>query len=494
MTAFTEKLDRAASAATCAVLEIGGASLIGSGVIGLAAGGSGAVPLAVGAAAVMASNYLGCSGWDPNQGEPSAPTGPNVCYEGGSTFKIQQLNNGVFQGSTTPEIKRITKVEFDGNEICGTGGSRDGYTIFWEKEGGETGSTGLFDAGPCGGTVYTWDQVWTGDSTCNVPAPQPPIVVIPPFDYTDPEDGCSLTVNFEGFASGAGGNANPVYKIEPNAATRAESDVIGGCNFEPVIYMGDPNGGPPYVGPYKPEWDEPSDDPYPWADDLRKIAEGIANTATKEDLDEKFDTPLPEATYRLRSVCEVDGNGNPVQEEVAVSIPELAAFAALTARLDAIIPLLQGQKDFKQPTCAPQKAQGDLRTISFRSEEVSPNGKSCLRKRLRYRSISGIGLPELIDHWKDFSFRAGPVVVKHRGSNWGTITVWASDAAEGKRVIRHAAAEAGIDANQTGRWEVGGSVSTRLGMPGTMNVDTTGGYYWITARDGSNNRPLVGMT
>ena len=37
MTAFTEKLDRAAGAATCAVLEVGGATLIGSGVVGLAA-------------------------------------------------------------------------------------------------------------------------------------------------------------------------------------------------------------------------------------------------------------------------------------------------------------------------------------------------------------------------------------------------------------------------------------------------------------------------
>jgi hypothetical protein len=30
-------------------------------------------------------------------------------------------------------------------------------------------------------------------------------------------------------------------------------------------------------------------------------------------------------------------------------------------------------------------------------------------------------------------------------------------------------------------------------VPGTMRVDTTGGYYWITARDGSNGRPLVAI-
>jgi hypothetical protein len=37
--------------------------------------------------------------------------------------------------------------------------------------------------------------------------------------------------------------------------------VIGGCNFEPVIYTGDPGGpGPPFVGPWDPDWDTPGDD------------------------------------------------------------------------------------------------------------------------------------------------------------------------------------------------------------------------------------------
>ena len=167
---------------------------------------------------------------------------------------------------------------------------------------------------------------------------------------------------------------------------------------------------------------------------------------------------------------------------------------AIAQRIDAIVPLLQAQKDFKQPVCSPAKAQGDLRAISFRSEEVSPNGKSCLRKRLRYRSLSGIGLDGLVDHWKDFSYSAGPVIVKNLGSTCGTLTVWASSIGEGKRVILHAFAEAGVDANQAGRWEISSSTSTRRGMPGTMNIDTTGGYYWITARDGSSNRPIVAMT
>ena len=49
----------------------------------------------------------------------------------------------------------------------------------------------------------------------------------------------------------------------------------------------------------------------------------------------------------------------------------------------------------------------------------------------------------------------------------------------------------GFDPDQTGRWSVGGSGSPRLGVSDTMRVRTTGGYYWITARDGAEGRPLV---
>ena len=107
MTAFTEKLDRAASAATCGVLTAGGAALIGSGAVSLVAGGAGAVPLAAGAAALMAANYIGCDGWDPNQGQPSPAPGPQLCWEGASTYQLIGLKDGVGYGSATPVIQKI---------------------------------------------------------------------------------------------------------------------------------------------------------------------------------------------------------------------------------------------------------------------------------------------------------------------------------------------------------------------------------------------------
>lgn len=142
----------------------------------------------------------------------------------------------------------------------------------------------------------------------------------------------------------------------------------------------------------------------------------------------------------------------------------------------------------------PPIPEGEFRTISFRSDETSPYGKSRLRKRIRYRSVSGNDLGALVDYWKDFSYEGGPTRVRWTGGAWGTVEVWASTEAEGKRVIQHAAGEAGFDPFETGHWSVRVSSSSRLGVRGTVRVDTTGGYYWITDRDGSDQRPTVALT
>lgn len=168
----------------------------------------------------------------------------------------------------------------------------------------------------------------------------------------------------------------------------------------------------------------------------------------------------------------------------------------LARRLDAVAWLIDEANLIPYRACAPEKPtlEGDWRTISFISDETSPYGKSRLRKRFRYRSVSGLGLGEVIDHWRDFTWQAGPVCVQHSGASWGTPQVWAASVDEGKRVILHAAREAGIDADKTGRWTVSGSAGARYGVSGTMRVRQKGGYYWITARDGSEARPLVAET
>ena len=200
-------------------------------------------------------------------------------------------------------------------------------------------------------------------------------------------------------------------------------------------------------------------------------------------------------TYTLTGVCEeLNDDG----QQPVFSTPVLGGSfdVAALSRLDAMQALLQAHLGYKTPTCGSTRPElkGDWRTIAFISDEQSPDGRNRLRKRLRYRSESSNDLGGLIDHWADFVWSAGSVCVQHSGSSVGTPQVWASSADEGKRVIRHAFGEAGVDPDQVGKWTVGGSNNPRYGMPGTMRVRTTGGRYWITERLGSDGRPLVGLT
>jgi hypothetical protein len=169
----------------------------------------------------------------------------------------------------------------------------------------------------------------------------------------------------------------------------------------------------------------------------------------------------------------------------------------MMTRTNLLAEMVNDQFNGKTPICGPDEPpepEGEFRTISFRSEKTSPYGNSRLRKRLRYRSQQGVGLDALINYWKDFQWEAGPFRVRHTGSSWGAPEVWASSEDEGKRVLRHAAGEAGVDPDKVGRWSTRRSNSSRRGVSGTMNVDTTGGYYWITERDGSSHRPVVALT
>ena len=201
-------------------------------------------------------------------------------------------------------------------------------------------------------------------------------------------------------------------------------------------------------------------------------------------------------TFLFTAACDETEDGQ--KEQKMYALPGggdiSTCFEALAQQNKAIMDMLQQHLLWKTPVCPEEKPElkGDFRTISFISDETSPYGRARLRKRFRYRSMSGLGLGEVIDHWKDFSYAAGPVCVIHKGSPSGTPQVWAASESEGKRVIQHAFREAGIDPNQVGEWIVSSSDSARYGVSGQMRVNTKGGYYWITSRDGEDGMPLVG--
>ena len=276
MTAFTEKLDKAAGAAVCGVLNFGGSALIQAGFYTVGrAGGGGAAAIGIGAASLFAAQAAGCNDpWDPNK-PPEVPVGPPIpiCYEGASDFKIQQIQNGQAIPPVTPYVRKITGITTIPAGLPGSNENLDIAVISWQKDGGGQGEDSFFVGADDAGNSYAYRQDWEGDPTCSVPSP-PPGPEIPPFEYTDPVDGCSLTVNFKGFA-GTPNGVNPVFKIEPSAELLRAEEPIGGCNFAPTLYYSDPFGGPPVVAPYNPEWDEDTDDPFPWGPVLDEILEGV---------------------------------------------------------------------------------------------------------------------------------------------------------------------------------------------------------------------------
>ncbi|MGI9459011.1 MAG: hypothetical protein ACR2NF_03345, partial [Pirellulales bacterium] len=206
-----------------------------------------------------------------------------------------------------------------------------------------------------------------------------------------------------------------------------------------------------------------------------------------------FATEYPGLIYRMVSVCEKDASGEPISEQVKVPIPDLKAPDAQLARLDAIVELLQAHKNFKQPVCPNERPQleGDWITLRFESVESSPNSNRAIRKLLRYRSKSGAELGSITDYWRGFTWTTGPVIVTHADAWWGQPKCWAVSAAEGKRVLRHAAGEAGIDPDQVGRWIISGSRDPRYGVSLPVKFAGLDGGPWVTQRDSPSGPPLI---
>ena len=534
--------NRAAKAALCQTVADLGTGLATAGAWGLASAGAtggagaGAGLAALGGAAAANLVYgYGCSN-DPNADPPSGIDNPNIgCSEvsGCGFVEISQNGSTWIWGAPFYDGKKITGV-FRKTLEGDTSGIRY-WHVSWINcdDIPVTSNTGLGSDNFYVRLVpRIGEECIDGDPPFTDPGPYPPVRI------TDTETNCQVDVTVLGWVDEGNGRTGAAVRVQAVAEEgRAAGGVIGGCNFgDTIVYMGPGGGGGSGGGtPGEPgvpgEPGEPGGggdggsggdgggggsggdggsggggpinfpDPGPGTDDdglpfwfktLTDILTGAVGIAIGKALNDFFATEYPQDTYRLVSVCEKDESGEPISQSVEQPIPALKQFDAVIARLDALVPLLQGQKDFKQPICREKpELKGDWRTISFISDERSPFGSDRIRKRFRYRSESGTDLDGLVDHWADFVWNAGPVCVQHSGYSWGTPQVWAASVDEGKRVIQHAGREAGIDPNQVGQWTVSGSNNPRFGVPGTMRVCTKGGYYWITERLGSNGRPVV---
>lgn len=118
-----------------------------------------------------------------------------------------------------------------------------------------------------------------------------------------------------------------------------------------------------------------------------------------------------------------------------------------------------------------------------------------LRKVLRYRDQTGRPLSFHAVHWDGFTFMAGPVIVAASGP-WGTVQVWASTEAEGRRVVNHAAAAAGFDAVTGPDREVIVTATTnpRYGRVALMRVVTTVDGPAVSKRQGPSGSPELHQT
>jgi hypothetical protein len=227
---------------------------------------------------------------------------------------------------------------------------------------------------------------------------------------------------------------------------------------------------------------------------VRGALAGAAGWAVEKLLKSLFPETLPPVLYRLTSVCETNAAGEAVDRVVEADIPQLPFGEGLDARLGALVDIAQGLKDFRQPTCSKCfKPVGDFATIHFVSEEPAGAAGDRLQKVFRYRDQAGSTLEDTVNHWETFSWQAGPVCVISKGLSWGTPQVWAATAEEGRRVIRHAAAIAGVDLDSPDhRWVITASADPRFGRAGTMRVRVSRGILQISKRPATNGPPLKG--
>ena len=464
------------------------------------------VPLSdiVGVGLVMANAAAqkGCN-YDPNKTAPGGPQnyGINGCYKvalGGADIALYKADGtfGTMVRTNTDDVE-ITGVAYDVTTgqlsfttITSTG-QTSGGSFGWNVPavGGFLAFVGIDPPNSC--------LAFKDDSQGDDLTPED----IPVYNYTDSETGCEMNITFKGYGEGPAGDMFQITQIEPASSNglKAAGGIIGGCNFNPTIVINQIGGGgggggggtdTPITFPTPLPVPGPEDDW--WKNFAREALAGVAGAYLQEIISNFLAPVMPSSIYRMVSVCEKNASGEPISEAVEVPIPNLKAPEAQVARLDAIVELLQASKNFKQPICSDKpELLGNWVTVRFESIENSPQGTRPLRKLFRYRSQSALDLGQIAAYWENFTWNAGPVCVQHKNAWWGTPQCWAANADEGKRVIRFAGLEAGIDPDALGEWVISGSVDPRFGMPGTMQVAKVEGLEWITSRQGPSGLPLL---
>lgn len=330
---------------------------------------------------------------------------------------------------------------------------------------------------------------------------------------------CEMTISTKGWGQTPGGNVSPIMLLEPgHQAQKWEDeeqwnepqrgpisddrpyDFSNVCNFSPVLIFQDPDG-PIVVKP----WDDLKD----LSENIKDLGKDLNRRLDDQDedlsdiedkLDDLLDRPEPEppeppvvipgGTLTFTAACDKDEEGNleKVQYPLLGATGTNAALIALYDNQTTLMTMIQQHLIWKTPVCEPERPQleGQWVTTRWMSDEKVVGSERRLRKLFRYRTKSTRDVGQLSEYWRAFTWRSGAVIVFHKGAWWGTPKVWAETEEEGRRVIRFAAGEAGLDPDQAGEWGVSSSGAPRYGMPGTMRIQRFEGFPWVAKRDGED--------
>jgi len=495
--------DRAASYAVCKTLEQSGDGLVnaGSWLVSSGVGAKkGLVSIGLGSLSYLGQGLL-CQPQDV--GGTPIPDGIGGCY------KITEGGYGYIEfrdGRQFPDWTRFAAIDpwIDATEIIKTDMVQSGNRwisrmTFKRLGGGQSTADGIAYDSLSDASRTQWRLVATSGSCAYSPdTPRPlPDGYDTPIQYTDSVTDCILTVTLEGFMRMTEGeNDFPVYRIEgEEQPQRASGGRIGACFFEPHLVVGGPDGPnnkpdvPPIPIPPTPPPPGPDGEPW-WMPLIRGTVQGATQAVVAKALAELFKTKYPEGTREIYAACDYKENGDP--ETYSITFPEEAYQDRVLTALNAIVDFQQQILLWKTPTCSTSN-KPDLflhwRSITFESDDYTDSGNRRLVKRLRYRGSSPGDVVELREHWAGFEWDSGGVIVYHKGSPVGTPQVWAASIDEGKRVLRHAFGEAGIDPDQVGEWGTSSSNNSRLGVSRRVKLKTIDGCWMATARPGSSGQP-----
>ena len=492
-----ELFDRIAGNVMCDILTDAGPALLNTGLWLLPTGlgtkvGTGF--LGASAASYLAKNYL-CDPIDVGDASPI----PNVdgCQRVDG-YGTAQINDGTgrwfnpFAGTELATKSSQAVAVTENKTVPRETGGYERITT-WETTDGDITWSSFANVQPPQPAIA---RVLVTNGTCQIeggtPQPLPP-EVYQPREYTDPVDGCTFNVTFQGFVEVTpGGEVQPVLLIESAAEQRNDYGRMGGCVLAPTIYMPGGGGGgdgveiPGPPGPPGPPVPPGGDEVPWWLPPLLAATTGALLNAILDAINDTSKKGMAAAAFTLTAPCDKDEKGEPLEAEW--TFDEQPYFERIHDQQVVIMEILQQHLNFKTPICGNERPpkEGQWVTTRWISDQKMDHSNRRLRKLFRYRTKSTRDLGQLSAYWRDFTWEAGDVCVKHQGAWWGYPQVWAATPEEGKRVIRFAGIEAGLDPDQTGKWEIGGSDSPRYGMSGTMRIQKFEGYPWVAKRSGEN--------